>query len=349
MITIIGTTFPAEWQYGPDEIKIVKSTADQIDKKFADQRNLLINTTWFGPQFTNHNGWTRVEALFAAGEQYDNLFLLSVIDPMYLMERDIVKIQTGLNIQNTYYIGMYADSEFEWNFHSFTTAQKAPNYTEEELLPTQFNKAFLLYQRKPRPHRLELTKRIIEENLLDHGIVTLGANDNHNYDWTEGMEIPMVLTIDDDPANYKHNGTLVEFSGIPNDLVSLGRLDIWKTCFLNVVSETEFESDKPRFITEKMWKPIIGLRPFIIHGQTDSYKWLRNNGFYTFNHYWPEIDIENNPDVHATTIQVLAHLSKKTTSELMMLYNTMLPELKHNRIRFFEFAKEQQYKMNNLF
>ena len=350
MITVIGTTFPESWQYGPEEIEIFKLTADQIEQHFSNQTNLLINTTWFGPGFAqNNNNWAQVEQLIDASDSYDNLFLLSVIDPMYLRDQDVETIQAGLHIQNTYLIGMYADSPFEWNFHSFITAQKSPVYTEEEISPTIFDKAFLLYQRKPRPHRLELTKRLIKENLLEHGIVTLGSNENHDYDWTNGDEIPIVLTIDDNPANYKHNGKHDEFGGIPNDLVTLGRLDIWQTCLLNVVSETEFESWKPRFITEKMWKPIIGLRPFLIHGQTSIYSWLRNHGFRTFNHYWSHIDVETNPDVHATTVEVLKYLSAKSADELMELYTTMLPDIKHNRDRYYEFAKEQRYKMENLF
>ena len=350
MITVIGTTFPESWQYGPEEIDIFKSTAEQINQHFPEQKNLLINTTWFGPGFANNNdNWTQVEAMIANGDSYDNLFLLSVIDPMYLLDHEVEKIQTGLHIQHTYYIGMYADSKFEWNFHSFITAQKSPAYTEEEVSPTVFDKAFLLYQRKPRPHRLELTKRLIKENLLERGIVTLGSNDNHDYDWTEGDEIPIVLTIDDNPANYKHNGKHDEFGGIPNDLVTLGRLDIWQTCLLNVVSETEFDSWKPRFITEKMWKPIIGLRPFLIHGQTSIYQWLRNNGFKTFNHHWSHIDVETNPDVHATTVEVLKYLAAKTNVELMDLYIAMLPDIKFNQARYYEFAKEQEYKMKHLF
>ena len=158
-----------------------------------------------------------------------------------------------------------------------------------------------------------------------------------------------MLTIDDDPANYKHNGQHDEFGGIPNDLVTLGRLDIWQTCLLNVVSETEFDSWKPRFITEKLWKPMIGLRPFLIHGQTNIYPWLRNHGFRTFNHYWSHIDVETNTDVHATTVEVLKYVSAKSADELMELYTTMLPDIQHNQDRYYEFAKEQRHKMENLF
>jgi hypothetical protein len=42
-------------------------------------------------------------------------------------------------------------------------------------------------------------------------------------------------------------------------------------------------------------------------------------------------------------------VSDKTTQELSQMYQDMLPDLQHNRSRYFEFAKEQQYKINHLF
>lgn len=348
MIVTVGTTFPESWQYGAEEIAIVKSTQAQIDREFANQRNLLINTTWFGPQF--HNGqWQQIQQLIADHAVFDNLFLLAVIDPMYLMPQDLEHMQTALGIHTTYRIGMYADSPHEWNFHSFVVAEKCPDYLDSDLEPGELDQAFLLYQRKPRPHRLHLTRQLIAHDLLRHGTVTLGSNENHNYDWTQGGEVPIVLTIDDSPANYKHNGSPDEFAGIPNDLVSIGRLDVWRRCFLNVVSETEFENSRPRFVTEKMWKPIIGLRPFLIHGQTDTYAWLRSQGFRTFNHYWSHVPVETHSDVHATTVAVLKWLSTHTAQQLQDLYAEMKPDIVYNRDRYRKFAQEQRYKMAHVF
>jgi hypothetical protein len=93
---------------------------------------------------------------------------------------------------------------------------------------------------------------------------------------------------------------------------------------------------------------MLGLRPFVINGVQRTYRWLRLNGFKTFNHYWSHIDIENGP-VHDTLIELITHLKKLDSSEILEMYNNMLPELMHNRNRFFEFAKEQKFKMENLF
>jgi hypothetical protein len=347
-MNVIGTTFPANHQYGPDEIEIFKSTADQINEKFAGQRNLLINTTWFGPQFANGE-WEKVEKLIASNATFDNLFLLSVIDPVYLTEDDIKYLESNLKTKSTYRIGMFDGSKLEWNFHSIVSAKHCCDLPADTLKLVDPVYAFLLYQRKPRRHRVELTRLLIEQGFHSKGIITLGTNKNSSYDWTEGLGSEL-LAIDDPPGNYHHgNDKPDDFGGIPNDLVTLGRLDIWQRHFLNVASETEFNQWHPRFVTEKTWKPIIGLRPFVIHGQSSVYSWLQNNGFQTFNHYWSHIPCDTGDDQHGNVLDVIDFLCKKSKEELVCMYADMLPVLEYNRSRFFEFAQEQKYKMNHLF
>lgn len=348
MNVVIGTTFPAEWQYGTEEIEIFQSTADQIAEKFPEQNNLLINTTWFGPQFDNGQ-WDKVQQLIDSNTTFDNLFLLSVIDPVYLSDDDIKYLESNLKIKLTYRIGMFIGSKFDWNFHSVVGAKHCENLTVEAVKLTDLQYTFLLYQRKPRRHRVELTRLLIEQGFDRRGIVTLGSNKNSSYDWTEGLGAEL-LSIDDHAENYQNgHGRSDDFGGIPNDLVTLGRLDIWQQHFLNIVSETEFNDWDPIFVTEKTWKPIIGLRPFVIHGQRSIYNWLRASGFRTFNQYWNHIPVETNDDQHGGVIGVIDFLCNKSTNELQDMYQHMLPDLLYNRERFFEFAKEQQYKIDNLF
>ena len=49
MVISLGTTFPENWQYGPEEIGIFRSTISQVERHFPDQNNLIINT---GDKFT---------------------------------------------------------------------------------------------------------------------------------------------------------------------------------------------------------------------------------------------------------------------------------------------------------
>ena len=131
-------------------------------------------------------------------------------------------------------------------------------------------------------------------------------------------------------------------------MYSLHRIDIWQQTFLYINAATEFNPHDNLFCQQDTFKPMIGMRPFVINGVQRTYRWARLRGFKTFNHYWPHIDIENG-HVHDTLIELIKHLQSLKSSEILAIYTDMLPDLTHNKDRFFEFAREQQYKMQHLF
>jgi len=344
MLEQVGTHFPKDWQYGPEEIHIFNSTAQQVDKQFPNDRNLVINTTWFGSQFDNGE-WQRA---LSFGADFDNLFLLSVIDPLYLTDEDLEILVNKYNIKQVYRIGMFEGSKYEWNFHGLIGKDLMPSYTEEQVLMQDPEYIYMLYQRKPRLHRIEITEILRQRDLLKHGIVTLGGPDGTN-NWQGGIQHWEPITIEDYPEDYHHNGSKEDFAGVPNDLVTVGRLDLWQKHFLNIISETVFDEWEPLLVTEKMWKATIGLRPYIVHGNPKTYAWMRNHGFKTFNNYWSHIPVETSTDDHGPHDSVWKVIEFLCTQDLKQMYLDMLPDLRYNKLRFYEFSREQEYKMENIF
>jgi len=345
MVTRVGTHLPLSWPYGKSDLGIFDSTEKQIDQHFPNKKNLLINTLWFGSQFDNSN-W---EIAMSLEGTYDNLFLLNSIDPLYLFPEDEQKIIERYKIKNIYRIGMFETSKHEWNYHAIIGNTLMPDYKEEQVLMQSADFAYMLYQRKPRLHRVEVTNILREQpHLLERGIVTLGGVAKDGTDWQQGLDV-VPMTIDDLPSAYNqtqddHNN----YGGVPNDLVTIGRLDLWQNHFLNVVSETEFDEWKPVFMTEKIWKPMIGLRPFHVHGNPRSYQWLRDRGFRTFNHYWKHLPVET-AGQHDALMDVINHLVDMPKKDIEDMYQDMLPDLRYNKQRFREFSNEQKYKMENIF
>ena len=349
MLTKIGTTFPSNWTYGSEEIEIFEKTAQQIQSKFPDKRNLLINTTWFGPQFDNGE-WQKIKKLFSDNARFDNLFLLSVIDPLYLMQKDISEICVRFGIKETYRIGMFDDSKYEWNFHAIVGDHLMPKYESNDVMLKSCDKDFLCYQRKPRAWRVDFVKLLQENNLFENGIITLGAKTENDHDWSEGRSWEPI-TLDESHEPYRNDGqnNKSHYGGIPNDLVTVGNLDIWNECFLYISSETVFNHWEPVFVNERIWKPMIGLRPYIVQGNPKTYGWLEKNGFKTFNKYWPHIDLEHSVNVLNDHVSVLKFLASKSMDDKMSMYQDMLPDLIYNKQRFYEFSKEQKHKMENIF
>ena len=101
-------------------------------------------------------------------------------------------------------------------------------------------------------------------------------------------------------------------------------------------------------MTEKIWKPIIRLRPFHVHGNPRSYQWLRDRGFRTFNHYWKHLPVET-AGQHDALMDVINHLVDMPKSEVEQMYLDMLPDLRYNKHRLKEFSTEQKHKMENIF
>ena len=136
---------------------------------------------------------------------------------------------------------------------------------------------------------------------------------------------------------------------IPHDVLTLHRMDYWQHHFLYIIGATEFNVWDDIFVSETQFKPIIGLRPFLINGNPRTYQWLEDNGFQTFNKYFDWIDFTNADRIHESLCQAIQYLTTLTSASILELYNQMLPDLHHNRNRFYEYADEQECKINHLF
>lgn len=344
MITVIGTSFPKNSQWHSDENELIQNITTQIKNTFKDDLNLFINTTWFGPQFDNGEFSKFIKTVNF--QKYDNLFLLASVDPVFLTKDQIEKIFKISGAKNLYLLGNF-ETDYCFTFISTLLPKYFKKYSNDEIIMKNCKHLFVCYNRKPRKHRIELIEKMNQYKLLDLGLYTLGKT--HSL-YSGSLHSNLQNTLGEAP-NEGNWGMDVEEFGIAHDIHTLGSLDIWQNHFINIISETEFNPWDNMFITEKTWKPILGLRPFIINGQPQIYKYLKKEGFKVFNHYWPTIDLENSTDitVHENICEIIKFLTKFSKKELMSMYNDMLPDLYYNQTRFYEFAQEQKNKIENLF
>jgi hypothetical protein len=342
--TVIGTTFPPAFDWHTDEVKLINNIKRQIDQAFPDSENLFINSTWFGPQF--HNGqWEHYQQLIAE-KSFQKLFLLAAADPVFLTSDQINDMQQDTRCE-LYLLGHF-DTPYYFNFHSTVLPKYFVEYTQQQLVLDDPKFLYLNYNRKPRDHRNALVNNLRDKNLLDRGIVTLGREDRV---YSKDINPQIHLTLNESVTDAVGNWGLDMSFGIPHDIHSLGRMDMWRGHFLTVVGETEFYPWNHMFISEKTWKPIIGLRPFVINGQTKIYQYLRSNGFKTFEKYFNGIEMENLAEyqVHDSIVSLIEYFLTMPPERIKLLYQDMLPDLIHNRNRFFDYSQEQINKSNNLF
>ena len=331
-IKTIAMTFPPPCEHYEKQSNLISSLETQISNKFPNQSSVLINMTWFGPQFTDNNAYAEFIE-YSQSCSIDNIFLLATEDPCFFNREETLKFIKDSGADNYYLMGNFDQGLHNFNFYATTLLENSPDYTEQQLILKEPKHIFLNYNRKPRIHRTEFVNMLDQLDLSPCGVVTLGNNRN----------------VGDTIEQYaKGNWNMADDYGIPHDISSIGRLDIWQNHFLTITSETDFEDHLYTFVSEKSWKPIMGMRPFLINGQLAVYEYLRNYGFKTFNHYWPHIEIEtcNIDDIHKNICAVIRFLQ---TQDLEQMYLDMLPDLRYNRLRFNEFVTEQNHKMENIF
>lgn len=293
------------------------------------QHNIVINLTWFKA------GWDETEPLrnlvgSLGSKEQVKLWFVGSVDGNYWITYHWIEPynhfkKEGYTIQ---FVG-YADDHWHSWYPEWFISNNLRVDTNDIMLSNPPSYLYLSYNRKPRIHREWLVNGLIKNNLLDKGWVTF-----------EKGHYPEIDALSGNTDQDKH-GVDTRFSR-PEDITSLGDLDIWRNSFIIIVSETDH--DDPWQFSEKTWKPIFGLRPFLINGHKDLYKILDKLGFYT-----PKDLFKNNDlDCHYNSvIEQIKSLYNKTPSELYKLWENQYEMLLYNRQRMFEIADSDPTKILN--
>lgn len=111
---------------------------------------------------------------------------------------------------------------------------------------------------------------------------------------------------------------------------------LWQRPFLHVVNETVFYDDK-RHLTEKVFKPIVALRPFILAAAPGNLSYLRHYGFKTFSPWIDEsYDQVTDPELRLDMIAAeIIKLCSLSMPDLQQMHQEMMPILNYNKKHFF--------------
>ena len=197
----------------------------------------------------------------------------------------------------------------------------------------------IFYNRRPRNHRFELMIELHYEDMLDDMIWSWGginytdvAPDSEYIDnlYNKKFKNEYKDSIDavlswDKLKNYKSQDTSNEIV-----LADLSLDDVCDT-YYRLVTET-YAANNNMFLTEKTYKSMLLLQPFVIWGSPYSIQTLRNDGYKTFDKWIDHsYDLIEDNDIrrHAVINEVkrLNSISKEEWAE--MSYN-MLPDLDYN-------------------
>lgn len=340
MITVIGHGIPDFWEIKEDYDSAMFNIVRTIDRTYHTQRNLVIMSEWYRLLPAEKN----LSAL--QPQNYDMVFVVSLFDwedQLLLDEVTQWHQQTPVSIGNTnngHYICFWA-----------LIVNKYYHYSLDQVMPLYFNHAFMCYNRKVHEHRARLIQGIIDRGLESAGVITLGAAEPGVLErYPELAErIPMLLPEDQQVSIDRLTGNTADCNMI-NDIGSIGNINVWKSHFLNVVTETTVHTDV--FLSEKIFKPIVAMRPFVVLGDDRVIEHLHQLGFKTFESWFSEeysrVSYNADPDTKVKLLcDIIEMLTQKTDTELIQMYKEMYSTLEHNRLHFYRFAAEQKHHLYN--
>lgn len=210
---------------------------------------------------------------------------------------------------------------------------------------------FLFLNGRLRPHRKYMIDRMRDLGLLERALWT-NLQNRVDLAWTSELKTAETETIRTLPAHYEIERAVPNLDQVQDYSFAKHFLfnNTWgdsiinpeayvDTCF-SVVTETIF--DYPHsFRTEKIWKPMIMLHPFVVASNCGYYRDLHNAGFKTFGHLIDESfdNISNPQDRAERVIAVIADIVKNGSEDFLQ---ASLDVCKYNYQHLREYNREQR-------
>jgi hypothetical protein len=249
---MIVKTFDNGW--GPEwsAKQFEKELTDQIlhDLMHDQSRTVIINSTWYSQSYHQQV----VEQL--RHMNFTHLVLVAMLDPAIPQASWFEEFNCEI-ICVGYYAGPYSIDYWALFTEKY-------NHDTASVSVLDIDTAYMCLNRKPHWHRRRLFQQLKHHGLIEHGLISF-ANEQ-------------VLAVDREHDNFAPESTADKY-GVPNDIASLGHIKNWNRCFLNIVTETAWNINYTGFVSEKIYKPIVGYRPFLVYDTDGGVAWLTHRGF----------------------------------------------------------------------
>lgn len=191
-----------------------------------------------------------------------------------------------------------------------------------------------------RSYRLNLVARLIDQDLQSDGYLSLHLHNTEHGTWQDEINSPHTKLSTD--ANRLISNVFSKCSNplMIDDVESYGDLSagfghnehkMWQRGFWHVVTETVFYHNK-RHLTEKIFKPIVSKRPFMLVAAPGNLAYLKSYGFQTFDKWIDEsYDTMQDPDQRLQAIvEQVKILCNMTPAQLKQMHNDMQSVLDYN-------------------
>ena len=218
---------------------------------------------------------------------------------------------------------------------------RVENLDSNKLRPCKFlcfNRAMM-----HRPHRFVLASLALKHNLLDHNLFSFIGSAELD---TVKKSLRMFDPAYESYAERIHAMLPYELDtqNLPMDQKTSFSSDhnmkkLYLDSYIHLTSETRFHHGKTTFISEKTFRPIMNLQPFLFFGNAFSLKKLKDLGFKTFEPFIDEsYDLELDPKKRMSMLQdQLIKLANTNIEEIHAWYYSITDILEYNQNHLLSF------------
>ena len=320
IVKIFDNGWGLEWPVKQLEQEILKTYLAPLE--VSNQTAIVINSTWY----TNEYHETVTAWLYK--NPVDVIVLAAMLDAAIPQPIQFTKFNAMI-ISVGYYPGV---NQIDF-WALFLDRYFNQTHTLDLCRIDKIDRAFMCLNRKPHWHRKQFYNKLKQYNLIDKGLVSMGSDTN----------MPL-LELDKPPVvDLAPNSGNNQF-GIPNDISTLGNIDNWQQHFLNVVTETVYDINSTNFVSEKIYKPILGLRPFLVYDTDSAYRWLTDREFESYVDDFKDItDLDlKNPENLAPFLVTLSSQQPSYWKKKLVDLNQ---KIVYNKQNFYKYVDRQKFKV----
>ena len=221
---------------------------------------------------------------------------------------------------------------FTWESENFFFGRSSSLNSKFAVTPRIFSKNFTCLQVRPTKSRMDVYRILYENNLLYKTFYSFAPHDVTN---------PIHSKIEDG-TNFNNEFEEQSQGFMDNVPVMFAPVPQTKFSFCNIVTESTFyDRDLPDttinkiFITEKTEKVFTAGQPFILVGNPNSLRYLKNMGFQTFDKWWDE-SYDTILDHNHRMLEIeklIKEIGSWSLSKCEKVYMEMKEVLGHNQAR----------------
>jgi len=220
---------------------------------------------------------------------------------------------------------------------------------------SKFSKKYICFNRRWKEHRFAVLSLLYNRNLLKDGYVSFSdkpvVSDDIYYNHSDAFEKMCDDTIKLFTKTEKELRLGFQFKKLlplvidnkvfqtyfAHDSSHRPLMKYYKDTYFSLVNETFYKSGSVRFLTEKLFRPIMHKHPFILASTPYSLQLLRDQGYKTFDGIIDEtydtvLDDDARLELIINEVEKLCSLNEK---ELDNFKNECLPIVEYNYNVFF--------------